>query len=135
MKIMSAVAATVVVASIALSGCGLESSTTPDTAPPQAPQITAAYAKGSDKAVIRWTAGSESDLAGYNVYLLSPLTRVNAALVTAPEFVDTNLPVGDVFYRVTAVDRTGNESAPSNVAKVVAGARTVVDVHGEGAQK
>ncbi len=135
MKIMSAAVAALVATSIVLGGCGQESSVNPDTAPPQAPQIYAAYMKDADKAVLKWTPGAESDLAGYNVYRMGPKTRVNAAPVTSPFFVETNVPAGERFYLVTAVDRSGNESAPSAVVKVLAGALTVTDVTGESARK
>jgi predicted small lipoprotein YifL len=66
-----------------------------------------------------WNPGTESDLDGYRVYRQlgeAGWTRVGAAVVHQPSFVDTGLAAGTVArYRVTAVDRAvpPNESAPS----------------------
>lgn len=131
MKFMSAAVAMVVAASLSLAGCSQESSVSPDTAPPQAPHIYAAYSKDADKVVLKWTPGAEADLAGYNVYRMGPRTRVNAAPITRPLFVDTNSGSSDLFYTVTAMDGAGNESAPSAIVKVRPGAQSVVNGNGE----
>ncbi|MEW6756003.1 MAG: hypothetical protein AB1505_34240, partial [Candidatus Latescibacterota bacterium] len=66
-----------------------------------------------------WDASPESDLAQYRVYrsLLStfaPDSTTLRAAVTAPRFVDEEVQVGTVYhYRVTALDRGGKESQPS----------------------
>ena len=135
MKAMSAAAAGFAAATIILSGCGLDSATTPDTAPPQAPAISQAYAKGNGKAVVTWSPNTEVDLAGYNVYHVGPTSKVNAAPIQTPYFVDENLPEGAVFYRVTAVDRSGNESAPSAIVRVSPGGPSLSDVNGESGKK
>ena len=86
----------------------------PDTVAPAIPSgLTATGAAGGN--TLAWTANTEPDLAGYNVYrsaaTTGPFTKLNAALVTAATFNDTAAPVGTSYYRVTAVDATGNESA------------------------
>lgn len=108
----------------------LESSDSPlaivtpkDTFPPAAPQnIVAAVqpgaAPGSLGVELSWSINVESDLAGYRVYrsqqegergvLLTP------DLLPSPAYRDNSVQSGQRYwYTVTAVDRSGNESAPS----------------------
>ncbi|MBI3825974.1 MAG: DUF799 family lipoprotein [Candidatus Rokubacteria bacterium] len=83
-----------------------------DTAPPATPKglRVSLDARGF---VLAWELGAEPDLAGYRVYRSdSALTGFVAAATTeTPRFNDAATSLG--FYRVTAVDRAGNESAPS----------------------
>lgn len=67
---------------------------------------------------LSWAINPETDLAGYNVYRSEQAggsgTRLNSQLLPTPAFSDMNaLPGQSYYYRVTAVDRTGNESAAS----------------------
>lgn len=67
---------------------------------------------------ISWAINPETDLAGYNVYRSEQAsasgTRLNSQLLPTPAFRDMNaVPGQSYYYRVTAVDRTGNESAAS----------------------
>jgi hypothetical protein len=67
---------------------------------------------------ISWAINPETDLVGYNVYRSEqagvPGTRQNPGVLPTPAFRDMNaLPGRTYFYTVTAVDRTGNESAAS----------------------
>jgi len=86
-----------------------------DIFPPAAPQgLHGLYASGAVELV--WTANTEADLAGYNVYRLENQTpqRVNKALLPTPVFRDTTAPAGKTLtYYVTAVDLSGNESQAS----------------------
>jgi hypothetical protein len=92
-----------------------------DTFPPDTPRnVNAIYSAGSVEVV--WTPSTAADLAGYNV-LRSEAgggeTRINKELVRTPVFRDGNVQTGHrYFYRVTAVDLTGNESPPSRAAEV-----------------
>jgi len=90
--------------------------------PPQpATALTAAGgASNTASVVLGWTA-STSTVAGYNVYRATvsggPYTRVNPSLVAGLGFTDTNVVSGTTYYyRVTAVDSSGNESVYSNEA-------------------
>ena len=67
---------------------------------------------------LSWAISPETDVAGYNVYRSDTEsgagTRVNSSLVLVPIFRDSSVAPGrKYFYRVTAVNRTGNESEPS----------------------
>jgi len=111
-------------------GGALESSDSPmaivtpkDTFPPAAPQgIVAAIqpgtAAGSVAVELSWSINVESDLAGYRVYR-SQQEGVRGVLLTpdllpSPAHRDNSVQVGQHYwYTVTAVDRSGNESAPS----------------------
>jgi hypothetical protein len=108
----------------------LESSDSPlaivtpkDTFPPAAPQgIVAAIqpgaAPGSVAVELSWSINVESDLAGYRVYR-SEQEGARGALLTpellpSPAYRDNSVQSGQRYwYIVTAVDRSGNESAPS----------------------
>lgn len=89
-----------------------------DTAPPSSPTGLAVSRLGAD-ARVQWAANGEPDLAGYHVYRATSQTgtyaRVNATMVTGTQFTDTALPGGAsaLWYKVTAVDASGNESARS----------------------
>ncbi len=77
---------------------------------------------------LSWAINPETDVAGYNVYRSEKAgasgTRLNAQLLPTPAFRDMNaVPGQSYYYTVTAVDRTGNESAPS--AAVEAGLSSV----------
>src|SRR5215210_3967278 len=88
----------------------------PDTTAPAAPSgLTATPGDGS--VALDWDDNAEPDLAGYRVYRrsadgswpTSPLTTT-----TASNYTNSGLTNGTSYtYRVTAVDGSGNESAPS----------------------
>jgi hypothetical protein len=86
-----------------------------DTFPPAPPQgLSSIYSAGAVELV--WTANTEADLAGYNVYRLEDQTavRVNKELVRTPIFRDASAAPGKtLIYYVTAVDLSGNESKAS----------------------
>jgi hypothetical protein len=91
---------------------GLESTIIPAT--PQA----AAYVE------LSWAIGAEPDLAGYYVYRSdredTSGERLNLELLPSPTFRDISVaPEGQYFYRVSAVDRTGNESPKSSAVQIV----------------
>lgn len=95
-------------------------SAAPDTTAPAAPTGVAATA--SDSSVrLTWTANTEADLAGYNVYRSttgtpSPATAspLNGTLLTAAGYTDTTASNGTTYtYAVAAVDTSGNTSTGS----------------------
>ena len=97
------------------------SSTPHDVYPPAAPTgLTAVF--GTKAVELIWTANSEPDLAGYNVYRREKDTasqRLNQKLLLTPTFVDPSVaPRHEYFYRVTALDLNENESQPSEEAAV-----------------
>ncbi len=91
-----------------------------DVFPPAPPQVlTGIYAAGGVE--LLWTANSESDLAGYNVYRLDQPAppRLNQDLLRTPIFRDTHAEPGKTLtYYVTAADLAGNESQPSEKVEV-----------------
>ena len=86
-----------------------------DVFPPAPPQgLSSIYSAGAVELV--WTANTEPDLAGYNVYRLEDHTpqRLNKELLRTPIYRDTTAAPGKtLIYYVTAVDLSGNESKPS----------------------
>jgi hypothetical protein len=94
-----------------------------DVYPPAVPQgLVAAVVtpdpNGPPEVDLSWSINTETDLAGYRVYrseqegtlgqLLTP------DLLLSPAYRDTSVQPGHRYwYSVTAVDRSGNESAPS----------------------
>jgi len=115
---------------ITIDGTPLESSDSApalveprDTFPPAVPQALAAAVlpgetEGALLVDLSWSINVEPDFAGYRVYrseqqgtrgdLLTP------DLLPTPAYRDTSVePARNYWYGVTAVDRAGNESAPS----------------------
>jgi hypothetical protein len=101
-----------------------------DIFPPGNPQDVAAVVvpgatPGTHAVDLSWAINVETDLAGYRVYR-SESENVKGQLLTpellpAPSFRDNQVVPGHHYwYTVTAVDRAGNESAPS--------AATVVEI-------
>lgn len=94
-----------------------------DTFAPASPENVTATATPDQSSVaphvdLSWAISTESDLLGYNVYRSdadnATGARLNPAPLITPAFRDTSVVPGkQYFYRVTAVDRDGNESAPS----------------------
>jgi hypothetical protein len=97
-----------------------------DTFPPAVPQglvVVFVPAQGSSPAYLdlSWSISAETDIAGYNVYRSDQEgaagQKQNPGLLLTPAFRDMNtVPGRRYFYAVTAVDRTGNESAASATA-------------------
>jgi hypothetical protein len=93
-----------------------------DTAPPATPS---GLAGGTDPGGVRlrWNANTEPDLAGYHVYRAAassgPFSRIDGATVTSADFVDASAPdSASLWYSVSAVDATGNESARTGAVRV-----------------
>ena len=91
-----------------LGGCAFP--VTPDRTPPAAP--TGLEATPGDRTVnLSWRANTEDDLAGYNLYRDGELLAPGLA----ESSYNDNTVVNDITYTyaVTALDHSGNESAPS----------------------
>ena len=106
-----------------------------DTSPPAAPRGGGATRDASGVRV-SWLANTESDLAGYHVYRATaaggPFTRLTTSLVTTNQYLDTGVAPGtsDVWYQVTAVDVSNNESPRSlafSLALSTTGAEWVIE--------
>ena len=92
---------------------------TRNTAAPAVPLGLMAVAT-STSITLTWSPNTETDLAGYNVYRSNSATgtyfKLNASPLTSPTFVDSSSPVGVLsFYRVTAINLSGTESAAAAV--------------------
>jgi fibronectin type 3 domain-containing protein len=89
--------------------------------PPYPPRGLSAIAM-ADSVALKWSANTESDLAGYNVYrarrLEGPFGKINSALVVRTSYTDATI-INDstYYYTLTAVDRDNNESTFSDIIK------------------
>lgn len=87
-----------------------------DRFPPPVPADLVALAEPGRVRVV-WRASEDPDFAGYHVERREEdgeFRRVTEQLLPTPEYLDTGVASGRPYwYRVTAVDQTGNESAPS----------------------
>jgi hypothetical protein len=107
-----------------------------DTFPPSAPTQLIATPVPTEEGMpahvdLSWAINPETDVAGYNVYRSGQAgdhgTLQTPQLLPTPAFRDMNaVPGQSYFYTVTAVDRTGNESAvsPAVEASLPTGAST-----------
>ena len=86
-----------------------------DRYPPPVPGDLVALAEPGRIRLV-WRSVEADDLAGYIVYRRlgnGSFERITSQPVTAPEYNDTVLTAGQTYgYRVTAIDKTGNESDP-----------------------
>ena len=91
-----------------------------DTFPP-APPTALTVASINRLVSLFWPLNTELDVAGYNVYRAEEVdgqppawSRLNPQLHTSGSWRDDRVVAGRTYlYRVTAVDRAGNESQPS----------------------
>jgi fibronectin type 3 domain-containing protein len=91
-----------------------------DVTPPAAP-TGLTVAAGNATVALDWSNNTESDLAGYTVYRSTsaggPFAALNASLLVASAYTDNAVTNGTTYYyRVTAVDTSGNESSNSSMA-------------------
>jgi glucose/arabinose dehydrogenase len=96
---------------------------TRNSVPPAAP-VKLAAVPSSSAVTLTWSANTEADLAGYNIYRSNSATgtyfKLNASPLSSPTFIDNSSPVGVTsYYRVTAVNLSGIESAPAMVSATV----------------
>jgi serine protease len=91
-----------------------------DVTPPAAPTGLTASA-GNATVALDWSNNNEADLDGYIVYRATnaggPFSALNATLLAASAYTDNAVTNGTTYYyRVTAVDTSGNESSNSSTA-------------------
>ena len=109
-----------------LTGCSNDTTTgpiieTPDTAPPAAP-VLGTPRTDTGWASVRWQKNTEADVAGYYVYEYDPSPEressyrcLTAQPVTTTNYKVEGLETGTTYYfRISAVDLSGNESASSS---------------------
>jgi hypothetical protein len=99
-----------------------------DTFPPGAPagleaMVIPATSQASAYVELSWSISPEEDLAGYYVYRSDrddiPGERITSEILPSPAFRDTSVvPSRRYFYRVSAVDRAGNESLLSPAVQI-----------------
>ncbi|PSQ62404.1 MAG: hypothetical protein BRD25_05350, partial [Bacteroidetes bacterium QH_1_61_8] len=91
------------------------------TSDPPSPPTGLTASAGDCQISLSWEANSEGDLSGYNLYRstssfsdLSSAQKINETLIQTTSYSDSNLGNGPTYYyRVTAVDESGDESSPS----------------------
>ncbi|HEX8521614.1 MAG TPA: choice-of-anchor D domain-containing protein [Tepidisphaeraceae bacterium] len=102
------------------SGGGFANATRPaDAIPPATPKGLTASAAVSGN-TIAWSANSDSDLAGYNIYRANsaggPFTKLNGSVLTGTSYFDGSAPVGSTsYYQIKAVDTSNNESVAASI--------------------
>jgi hypothetical protein len=109
-----------------LAGAGSGGGTT-DTIAPTAPSSLSASAASGSQVNLSWTGSTDNvGVASYNVYRSTNNSTFSAvASVSGTTHSDTGLASSTTYYyRVTADDAAGNESAVSNTASATTGAAT-----------
>jgi hypothetical protein len=109
------------VLSMFVGACGDDSGQSTPVIDTVAPNPPVGFQLEDDGSAIKitWESNAEADLAGYNLYKSSsengPFGVVNSQALLCPWYFDEMLPGAMTFYKVTAVDESGNESAYSQV--------------------
>lgn len=81
-----------------------------DTIPPANPSNLNSTSNSDGSITLSWTAPSDADLKGYNVYRDG--TKINSQTVTAISYKDSSVIIGSTYtYKVTSLDLAGNESS------------------------
>ena len=105
----------------------------PDTTPPAQVIGVCVTTVSSSQLDVSWTANTEPDLDHYNAYRsetagFTPGPSNLVALPTTNSYSDLGLTANTTYYyRVTAVDTTGNEGTPSDEASGTTSAEEVVE--------
>jgi predicted phage tail protein len=99
-----------------------------DVFPPAAPinleaTVIPATGQSPPHVELSWAISPEGDLAGYSVYRSdsadTPGERISTEILPSPTFRDISVVPGKrYFYRVSALDRAGNESPKSAAVQV-----------------
>ncbi len=116
------VRAVMVQGGVAYEGEGTPVTAAPkDMSPPAIPKELKLEKKGTS-VYLSWAPDTEDDLAGYNVYrvVAGKAEKVNKGIVKEPHYLDEK-PGEEryISYYVTALDTSGNESAPSREQIIV----------------
>lgn len=81
-----------------------------DTTPPANASNLNAASNSDGSITLSWTAPSDADLSGYNIYRDG--TKINSALIKYITYKDSGvLNVTSYTYKVTSIDLAGNESS------------------------
>ena len=91
-----------------------------DSFSPAAPQNVVSLSQ-EGTARILWDANRELDLSGYFVYKGTGPDRLqkSSPLITISNYQDRKVEPGSTYYyRISAIDRAGNESPPSEIVDV-----------------
>ena len=108
---------------VAVEHSGLQSPC-PDKEPPPVLTGVAAVARSPFAVALSWPASPATDVSYYNVYCSSQpqpaaVQENRVASPTEPQLLDWGLQAGrQYYYSVTAVDRAGNENAPSSPVNI-----------------
>lgn len=99
-----------------------EKSASYDTQPPSIPANLVATGQGATIDLAWEYGGAETDLSDFTIYRQAgeEWVRIGRVPAVARTYRDSNLPNGTYHYRITASDRVGNESVPSNEATATA---------------
>lgn len=92
-----------------------------DLVPPAPPASVTALLETKVVRLV-WDPVDASDLAGYNVYRIEGKYRLKLtpSPLTQANFLDISIDIGIGYhYEVTAVDKSGNESAPAKTETVI----------------
>jgi len=88
-----------------------------DATPPNAPVLSGQREQRND-ARLSWTqADDPARIAGYNLYRNGG--KINTQPLTDLQYLDAGLIDGSYAYTVTALSRSGVESAPSNTVNII----------------
>lgn len=95
-----------------------------DLIAPDAPINLSSIGKAG-KVSLNWSANTESDLNGYNIYRSDnaegSLTKINASVIRSNVFDDESVQANiEYFYKITAVDFSNNESQQSGHTSAIA---------------
>lgn len=88
-----------------------------DTTPPAVPSVLDVMRDTTGTIRLDWPDSPESDIAGYNVYRSASVDGpwdqpLNGTPLAESEYIDPSPPLGPLFYRVEAVDKSSNRSGP-----------------------
>jgi choice-of-anchor A domain-containing protein len=97
-----------------------------DNIAPNSPQNLTYQLQNSNDVILQWDANSDTDLAGYLVFLNGVVItgsgsgEINISnAITQTTFNVTNLNDGTHDFNLVAIDDTGNISSPSNSVQVI----------------